>query len=166
MERVQYAWNGVTIMQRNKVLTITGSTGLVGSHFVATAPTGLDIFAPSHQSLADSSIPLPPADIIIHAAGYGQPSLFTFNPIDTIRVNTDTVIRLLESLKPGGSFLFCSSTEVYNGLLIPASETDIGTTTPQHIRSCYIEGKRCGEAVVNAFRNWGVRASSARIALA
>lgn len=149
-----------------KTITITGSTGLIGSHLIATAPSGFEIFAPSHQCLANPRMPIPSANIIIHAAGYGQPSLFMTDPVDTIRVNTDTTIRLLESLKPGGSFLFCSSTEVYSGLLHAASEDEIGTTTLQHERSCYIEGKRCGEAIVNAFRSREVRAMSARIALA
>lgn len=149
-----------------KTVTIAGATGLIGSHLIATAPTNFNIYAPSHECLASSWIPLPSADIVIHAAGYGQPSLFMADPIDTIRVNTDTTIRLLRSLNPGGSFLFCSSSEVYNGLSELASEDDIGTTTPQHIRSGYIEGKRCGEAIVNAFRSKGVRAMSARIALA
>ena len=35
-----------------------------------------------------------------------------------------------------------------------------------HPRACYIEAKRCGEAICNAFRQQGVKAASARLALA
>ena len=149
-----------------KVITIAGSSGLIGSHLLKSLKgTDAWIWSPSHESLRDQDL-LPKADIVIHAAGYGQPDKFTKNPIDTIRVNTETTIYLMESLKPGGSFLFCSSSELYSGLNIPVAEYNMGTTTPQHPRSAYIEGKRCGEAIVNAYRLGGVRASSARIALA
>ena len=46
------------------------------------------------------------------------------------------------------------------------SESDIGTTTPLHPRASYIEGKRGGETICNAYRSQGVRAVSARLALA
>jgi UDP-glucuronate decarboxylase len=46
------------------------------------------------------------------------------------------------------------------------NESDIGTTTPLHPRASYIEGKRGGETICNAYRSKGVRAVSARLALA
>jgi nucleoside-diphosphate-sugar epimerase len=149
-------------MRKNKTVIITGATGLIGAHLVATAPSGIDYFKPSRTYLTELE-ELPGADIIIHAAGYGQPSRFMEDPLETIHVNTRVTEHLLESLKPGGSFLFCSSTEIYSGLTHPAREEETGTTTPQHPRSCYIEGKRCGEAIVQAYRNKGVQAASARI---
>jgi len=149
-------------MPKNKTIIITGATGLIGRNLVATAPPG-DIFQPSHIDLMDFK-ELPRADIIIHAAGYAQPSRFLADPVGTLKVNTAVTGHLLNHLNPGGSFLFCSSAEVYNGLMHPGKEEEIGTTTPQHIRACYIEGKRCGEAIVNAYRSKGIRAASARIA--
>jgi len=90
-------------------------------------------------------------DIIIHAATYGQPMKFMQNQINTIMLNTSTTIALLCKLKQGGKFLFLSSSEVYSGLAKESySENDIGTTNPSHPRSCYIEGKRCGEAICNS----------------
>jgi UDP-glucuronate decarboxylase len=148
-------------MPRNKTIIITGATGLIGRHLVATAPPG-DIFQPSHIDLTDFK-EFPKADIIIHAAGYAQPSRFMADPVGTLKINTAITGHLLMHLNPGGSFLFCSSTEVYNGLTHPAKEEEIGTTNPQHIRSCYIEGKRCGEAIVGAYRHKGYQAASARI---
>jgi nucleoside-diphosphate-sugar epimerase len=108
---------------------------------------------------------LPEADVIIHSAGYAQPLVFMANPSATIQINTTATAILLQKLRPGGSFLFISSCEVYSGLNgCFVSESDIGTTTPLHPRSSYIEGKRCGEAICNAYRSKGVRAVSARVA--
>ena len=146
---------------RNRTALITGSTGLIGSRLAVLAPSDIDVLTLSRD--ADE---IPPADIIIHAAGYATPALFMADPIGTIEINTEAVIRLLEKLNKGGTFLFCSSSEVYSGVKHEVSESDIGTTTPQHQRSCYIEGKRCGEAIVKAYRDQGVSAISARISTA
>lgn len=152
---------------KGSVILITGGTGLIGSALVKSLKNAdAVVCTPTHQELDRIRI-LPFADIIFHAAGYGEPSVFMQRPIETIKVNTETTVRLLQHLRPGGSFLFCSSSEVYSGLDYqdgPATEEDIGTTTPAHPRACYIEGKRCGETIVNAFRKSGVRAASARIA--
>jgi UDP-glucuronate decarboxylase len=109
---------------------------------------------------------LPKADYIIHAAGYGQPGRFMQNPIKTLQLNTVSTLLLFEKLLPGGKFLFTSTSELYSGLSHPPfTEQQIGTTTTTHPRACYIEGKRCGEAIVNAFREQGVNAKSARLSL-
>ena len=107
------------------------------------------------------------ADYIIHAAGYGQPGRFMQNPVKTLQLNTSSTLLLFEKLLPGGKFLFISTSELYSGLSHPPfTEQQIGTTNTTHPRACYIEGKRCGEAIVNAFREQGVKAKSARLALA
>lgn len=106
------------------------------------------------------------ADVIIHAAGYGQPQMFSKDKIKTIYINTTFTERLFEYLKPNGRFLFVSSSEVYSGAPSPHKETDIGTTTPQHPRACYIEGKRCGEAICMAYKEQGYDVKIARLALA
>lgn len=109
---------------------------------------------------------LPRVDYIIHAAGYAQPSLFLKNPAETLHINTATTLMLFEKLSPNGKFLFVSSSEVYSGLPNPPyKETDIGTTNTNHPRACYIEGKRCGEAICNAHRAKGVNVKSARLSL-
>lgn len=110
---------------------------------------------------------LPKSDFIIHAAGYGQPGKFMLNQIKTIELNTTCTLKLFEKLEHNGKFLFLSTSEVYSGLKTPPfNENQIGTTNTNHFRSCYIEGKRCGEAIVNAYRGIGVSAFSARLALA
>jgi nucleoside-diphosphate-sugar epimerase len=111
---------------------------------------------------------LPAADYIIHGAGYGQPGKFMAAPVKTLKLNTVATFKLLESkLNPGGKFLFISSSEVYSGLENPPYREDqIGTTNTNHPRSCYIEGKRGGEAIVNAYRQKGAQAKSIRLSLA
>lgn len=106
-------------------------------------------------------------DVIIHAAGYGQPQKFTSNKIKTIELNTHATTNLFKLLNSEGSFLFCSTSEVYSGINEEAiDETRIGTTLPDHPRACYIEGKRCGEAICQAFSELGYKTKIARISLA
>lgn len=149
---------------KNKLVMITGSTGFIGQRLVALAPPEFEVYAPTRYDLENPSH-LRMADFIIHAAGYAAPSMFMSQPLETIKVNTVTLFTLLDHLAPGGRFLYCSSGEVYKGLENPVTEDEIGTTTPYHPRAPYIEGKRCGEAIINAYRSKGVQAMSARMGL-
>lgn len=180
---------------RDATVLVTGASGLLGTYFLATlcmlrqSGAALKVQAQVHSepaahtaeiirrggfhlvraNLADfqECSALPEADIILHAAGYGQPAAFLANPLATIQINTTATATLLQKLRPGGAFLFVSTSEVYSGLKKSlAQEADIGTTTPLHPRASYIEGKRCGEAICNAARGRGVRATSGRLALA
>lgn len=175
---------------------ITGSSGLLGVYFLAClqhlhtiglGPKKVTAVMQSKPSaylshflnypacsvmfgdLADIDFcrSLPKADYVLHAAGYGQPGRFMENPVKTLRLNTLATHMLFDCLQPGGSFLFLSTAEVYSGLSgHPHREAEIGTTNTTHVRSCYIEAKRCGEAICNAYRQQGVKANSARLALA
>jgi UDP-glucuronate decarboxylase len=180
---------------RGATVLITGASGLLGTYFLATlchlreSGVPLKVYAQIRSdpaahtaeivqrgsfnllriNLADCEECsfLPDADVIIHSAGYGQPAVFMSNPLATIQVNTTATSVLLEKLRPDGAFLFVSSAEVYSGLKkAVVLETDIGLTNPFHPRASYIEGKRCGEAICNAHRNKGLRATSARLAQA
>lgn len=180
---------------REKTILVTGASGLLGTYFLATlahlkengmrlnaiaqvrsepAPHTVEIIRRGGFQLARVDVvdhaecsSLPAADIIIHSAGYAQPSVFMANPAATFLLNAAATATLLQKLKPGGSFLYLSSSEVYSGLKKMAlTENDIGTTTPLHPRACYIEGKRGGETICNAFRSQGVCTVSARLALA
>jgi nucleoside-diphosphate-sugar epimerase len=176
----------------NKRVLITGASGLIGTYilaymaFLIKKGVPLEVYAqtfsepPPHMleliscgkikvlqidlSIINEYKRLPEADVIIHSAGYAQPMLFMSNPIVTMQINISATIALLQCLRPNGSFIFISSSEVYCGLTESNfHEEHIGTTTPYHPRSSYIEGKKSGEAACNAFRSQGVRAISARL---
>jgi len=110
---------------------------------------------------------LPQSDVIIHAACYGQPGKFMEEPIKTLQLNTSGLLSLFSRLAPDGKLLFLSSSEVYSGCSdLPYKESQIGISRTTHPRACYIEGKRCGEAICHAYRQAGVQATSVRVALA
>jgi nucleoside-diphosphate-sugar epimerase len=177
----------------NKKILITGASGLIGLHSVATLvqlkkKKDLEIFCWVNSKL-DKKISnlfetcnvifgnLTDAktiaevnekfDVIIHAAGYAQPQKFTGDKLNTIKLNTETTNNLFNLLKPNGTFVFCSTSEIYSGLVKEnITEEEIGTTTPDHPRSCYIESKRCGETICHAYKDKGFDVKIARISLA
>lgn len=179
-----------------KKILITGASGMVGTYLLATLknlndknPEKIKTFAVMQNSplpfqkfllnykgakilkgdLTDYAFlkKLPKVDYIIHAAGYAQPNLFLKDQAKTLYINTATTLMLFENLLPNGKFLFISSSEIYSGLANPPyKENSVGTTNTDHPRSCYIESKRCGEAICTAFKNKGVNAKSVRLSLA
>ena len=180
---------------KNKSILVTGASGLVGTYLLAglahvprknrpkkmyavcqsrPEPHWKEITDIVHATILRGDLcddmfanRLPKADLIIHASGYAQPGKFMADPLKTIALNTAVTLKLLEKLKPKGKFLFISSSEVYSGLTHPPFKEDqVGTTNTDHPRSCYIESKRCGEAIVYAARSKGVDAKSARLSLA
>ena len=178
---------------KNKKILITGATGLMGTYFIyyiieaakeQIVPEKLTIIhlqpLPKFLKimeeyewieilcgdLSDNNFiqTLEEYDYIIHFAGYGQPAKFNIDQAKTIKLNTTLTMELLERLKQNGKFLFASSSGIYNGLVKESyKEEDVGTTNTLHPRACYIEGKRCGEAIINAYRAKGINAKSARI---
>ena len=177
---------------RGSSVMITGASGLLGHYFVAclrelnanlkiyaltaTPPTAefqeLCRFQNAEIICGDLTDPkfqssLPYADFIVHAAGYGQPNRFMEFPIKTLHLNTAATFSLFEKLNRGGKFLFIGTSEVYAGLTSsPHRESQIGTTNTDHPRACYIEAKRCGEAICHSFQKSGVDSKIARLALA
>lgn len=179
---------------QGKRVLITGGSGLLGSNFAQlfqtfsddfngnldlflVSKTGLFPFVPGKSvstiqiDLTTSSIPkdIGKFDVVIHCAGYGQPTKFQKFPLKTIHLNTTTTMELSNLVQASGYFLFISTSEVYSGLDNPPfSEGQIGTTNTSHPRSSYIESKRTGEAIVSAMRTEfpGINSSAARLALA
>jgi nucleoside-diphosphate-sugar epimerase len=175
---------------------LTGASGLLGAHWLTSLvlaqqelKSDFRIDAVVHRDLPgwlepvaragrvrvhvgdlgdlDFARSLPSADVIIHAATYAQPQKFVEEASTTLRLNTVTTFALLDKVLSGGKFLFLSSSEVYSGLTTPPfREEEIGTTNTTHPRACYIEGKRCGEAICFNYRHRGVHAKSARLSLA
>ncbi len=181
---------------KDKSIIITGASGLVGTHFLASlnylktkkrlpfkvystvnsepAEYFKDIAGFDGSEIVRGDLTgvdvcrgLPKADYIIHAAGYGQPGRFLQDPVKTIKLNTVVLFELFDKLAANGKLLFLSTSEIYTGQKrIPHVETDVGSTNTDHPRACYIEAKRCGEAICNAYRQKGVKAKSARLSLA
>lgn len=148
-------------------LLITGAFGLVGSNICSILEreySDIEITKVKFDDIpwgSESKF-----DYAIHCSGYGQPLKFSEDKLKTIYINTEFTKKLFSVLKPGGKFLFVSTSEVYSGAPSPHKETDIGTTTPQHPRACYIEGKRCGEAICMVYKEQGYDVKIARLALA
>ncbi len=181
---------------KNRSVLITGASGLIGTHLMASlncmrseADFPVRVYGVVNnepeayfRDIAEFGVSeilrgdladvyfvrsLPEVDFIIHAAGYGQPGKFLQDPVKTIELNTSVLLGLFEKLVDGGKLLFLSTSEVYSGVPRPPyRETDIGNTNTDHPRACYIEAKRCGETICNAYRQKGIDAKSARISLA
>lgn len=106
-------------------------------------------------------------DFIFHAAGYAQPNKFLENKIKTIELNTFSTTKLFKMLNKGGTFVFMSTSEVYSGIdNNNITENEIGNSRPDHPRSCYIEGKRCGESICHAFAGENAKVKIIRLSLA
>ena len=178
----------------NKKILITGASGMVGfylfrcfSDLLSTKISPKELWAISKSGIYPDQLPsnkqikyikvdlcddyltskLPKFDVIFHAGGYAQPGLFLEDPLSTIKINTASTLALLNLLNKNGKFLFFSSSEVYSGSPnIPYKESDIGTTNTFHERAPYIEGKRCGEAIVDSARkHLNLDAVSVRLSL-
>jgi UDP-glucuronate decarboxylase len=173
---------------KTKKILITGATGLVGLYMTSflkkeknsEITCWINNPIPEYlkgvfknckiiqHDITDQTFVLPEQyDIIIHAAGYGQPLKFVKDKIKTIKINTEATSKLFNFLKKDGQFLFISSSEVYNGLeLKKIKENLMGNTNSDHFRACYIEGKKCGEAICNAYAELGYHVKIARLSLA
>jgi nucleoside-diphosphate-sugar epimerase len=175
----------------NKKVLITGASGLIGVYITSCLKQVSKLYNIEIYSWFKSELPLefssifsecniiksditdysnieelPMFDCIIHSAGYGQPNKFLEDKIKTIKLNTSSTIELFKKLNKGGKFLFVSSSEVYSGLVSDnILESEIGTTNTSHPRSCYIEGKRCGESICYSYLNEGFDVKIIRLSL-
>lgn len=174
-----------------KSILVTGATGLVGSNILSffdsmiSHGVSLSLFSTSRgisESLFMSSNAknyeldlckdnfediLPKFDMIFHCAGYGQPLKFLKDQFSTISLNTSVLMKLIQCLDKKGKIIYLSSSEVYSGFDGECpNEKDIGNSSPEDTRACYIESKRCGETIINALNNSMQSGVSIRLALA
>lgn len=177
---------------KNTRILITGSSGLVGVFLISSLQKiqkelNVEVHAWVNSELPDYLTQcfnyckiikgditnestfngLPQFDYIIHAAGYAQPVKFVKNKAKTIQINTTATNNLFNILKPTGTFVFISSSEIYNGIEQEnIKEEMIGNTNTDNSRACYIESKRCGEAICYAYLEQGYNIKIARLCLA
>jgi nucleoside-diphosphate-sugar epimerase len=116
---------------------------------------------------------IPDFAYIIHAASIASPTYYRKHPIATMDANVNGLRTLLEYFraqkaanKPGGGFLFFSSSETYGDPSpenIPTPEEYRGNVSCTGPRACYDEAKRYGETLcVNFARHYGLPIKVAR----
>jgi dTDP-glucose 4,6-dehydratase/UDP-glucuronate decarboxylase len=96
------------------------------------------------------------ADVVVHAASPASPLGYLADPVGTLEANSRYLQAVLELAHASNarSCVYISSSEVYGDPpadAIPTPETYVGAVDPLHPRSCYVEGKRFGEALSMAF---------------
>lgn len=96
-------------------------------------------------------------DFIIHLASNAHPRLYALEPIATEMTNilgTNNLLKLAAENK-GSRILFASSGDIYGDQTDRdsyLSEEDCGYIDCNTLRAGYIEGKRAGEALCNAYK--------------
>jgi dTDP-glucose 4,6-dehydratase len=97
-----------------------------------------------------------PVDFVFHFASPASPDDFKRFPIQVIKVGamgTHNALGLAKS--KGAGFMLASTSEVYGDPLVhPQPETYWGNVNPIGPRSVYDEGKRYGEAMTMAYRDY------------
>ncbi len=93
------------------------------------------------------------ADAIFHLASPASPVGYWEHPFETIRVNSEGTMRLLElAQRCGAHFLMASTSEAYGDPLEhPQAETYHGNVNTTGPRACYDESKRLGETITMEF---------------
>lgn len=157
-------------------IIVTGGGGFIGSHLCESLiednhkVIAIDNFCSSDESnieeLKESSnfeliskdilatLSLPDnIDYILHFASRASPEDYQNNPIHTLRTNTEGTLKMLKAAdKHDAKFMYASTSEVYGDPEIhPQTEDYWGNVNPNGPRSCYDEGKRCGEAMIASF---------------
>jgi nucleoside-diphosphate-sugar epimerase len=175
---------------KDKKVLITGASGVLGIHFVnyftsigckpdAIVASPIPPYFPSniydgcrnvfYMDLANEKYlkMLGKYNIIIHCAGYSSPKKFMEEKLETIKIGINATEYMLSNmLDPADSFLFISSSEIYNGsngLLV--NENDVGHISIDDPRVSYIETKKMGEILVNIARERRINAKSVRVCL-
>lgn len=88
-------------------------------------------------------------DWVMHFASPASPPKYMKYPIETMRVNSEGTMHLLQlAREKHASFFLASTSEIYGDPAIhPQPESYYGNVNPIGLRSCYNEGKRYSEAL-------------------
>ncbi len=94
-------------------------------------------------------------DQIYHLASRASPNDYQKYPIDTALTNSLGTKNMLDLAKgKNARLLFTSTSEIYGDPQVyPQREDYFGNVNPIGIRSCYVESKRFGEALVMAYHS-------------
>lgn len=84
---------------------------------------------------------------LIFGAGYGQPAKFMEDPHGAIEANTNNLL-FYKTFKIN-YLAYLSTSEIYSGIKGEAFEDSKTISTPEDVRSVYIEAKRLGEAITH-----------------
>ncbi len=106
------------------------------------------------------------ADAVFHLASPASPVGYWEHPFETIRVNTEGTMHLLQVCQRLRiPFLMASTSEAYgNPLVHPQVEDYWGNVNPTGPRACYDESKRLGETITAEFhRQYGLDTRIVRI---
>lgn len=107
-----------------------------------------------------------PVEAVFHLASPASPVGYWDHPFETIRVNSEGTMRLLElARRHNAMFLMASTSEAYGDPEVhPQVEEYHGNVNPVGPRACYDESKRLGETITAEFhRQYGTDARIVRI---
>lgn len=170
-----------------KKILVTGGAGFIGNHLCrrllkeGNTVICLDNFFTGLKQHIQDLLPNPnftviehdivdPIDIdceqIYNLACPASPPHYQYDSIKTMKTSVLGIINMLElARKNNATILQASTSEVYgNPLEHPQKETYWGNVNPIGIRSCYDEGKRAAETLMNDYhRQYGVDTRIIRI---
>ena len=172
-------------------ILLTGAAGFIGSHlserFLRDGHTvvGVDNFITGRREniaglLGNDRFRFLEADVIrplelngefkfdwiLHFASPASPPKYLAYPLETMRVNSEGTLNLLELAKRhGAKFFLASTSEVYGDPEVhPQTETYWGSVNSVGVRSVYDEAKRFAEALTMSYhRDQGVSVRVIRI---
>lgn len=157
---------------------VTGGAGFIGSHlckkllsdnynvicidnlFTGRIKNIEDIISNPNFKFIEHDI-VEPIDLenihqIYNLACPASPIHYQYNPVKTTKTSILGIINMLELAKKNNAVILQASTsEVYgNPLIHPQTEDYFGNVNPVGIRSCYDEGKRCAETLINDYNRF------------